>query len=378
MSFTLTPEQEMVQKMVREFSENEIKPLAAEVDEKAEYPAELLKKLSELGLFGMLAPAKYDGAETDYVSFVVSIEELAKACASTAVKVSIHNVLACYPISKYGTEDQKEKYLRDLAVGKKIGGMGATETVSGSNFNEILTTVKKENDAFILNGRKDYVVNCLDAEVFIVSGKDSDGKISVFIVDRDMEGVIIGKKKGLMGLRAAGTASLTLDSVKVPKENLLGEEGKGEKILTDSWEKMKLAISAVAVGIAQAAFEESVNYANQRVQFGQVIGKFQAIQEKIADMAIKIEAARCLLYNLAKEIEKRRGVEKELNILKVFSSTIAVETAKASIRVYGGYGYIKDNPLERFTRDAWGTRIIATPITKLKALIAENILGYRK
>ncbi len=381
MVFCLTSEGEMVKKMVREFVEKEVKPVAAEIDEKREFPREILGKMGPLGLMGMLTPVKYGGAEMDYLSFTVSVEELARGSATVAAVMMVHNCLCSSVINNFGSDKLKEKFLGDLATGRKIGALALTEEHAGSRLDIIDSRAIKTDEGYVLRGAKKYVLNGAEADVFIVFARVTPrggGGLSAFLVERGVKGLEIGKPMGTMGLHGAGVASINFKGLVVPEENLLGGSGKGFEIAAYAWDNLKIGVAAMALGISEAAFEESVLYVNQRKQFGQVIGRFQAVQEMIAEMATKIEAARYLTYAVADKRSRGEKIRREAAMAKFFTAEAATEIAKKAIKLHGGYGYIKDFPVERFARDAWATRIMADPPQVQKALIADEILGYEE
>lgn len=379
MTFELTEEQKMLRDMVRRFAEEQLKPRAKEIDEKCEIPQEIIKQLAELGLFGVHVPEEYGGAGMDYIAYSIVIEELSRGCASTGVLVSAHTSLVVDPILKYGTEEQKKKYLVPLAQGEKIGAHAMTEPGAGTDVTSISTTAKKEGDYYILNGTKHFITNAKEADVFLVfamTDKEKKHKgMSAFIVERGTPGFEVTKFEHKLGIRGSSTGELVFEDCKVPAENLLGEEGQGFYIAMYCYDGGRIGIAAQAVGIAQAAFEESVEFAKTRVQFGQPIINFQAIQFKLADMATLIEAAR-LLY-LKSAWMKSQGIAsfyKVSAMAKLFASDVAMKVTREAIQVHGGYGYTTDYDVERHYRDAKITEIYEGTVEAQRLTIARALL----
>ncbi len=379
MDFELNQDQTLLRKMVREFAEKEIKPKAAEIDESREFPKDTVKKLAELGLMGIVIPEQYGGSGMDFVSLAIAVEEISRACATTGVITAVNNSLAAYPILIYGTEGQKKKYLPILASAKKIGAIGLTEPNTGSNVAGIETTAVKEGDYYILNGAKRFITNATEAGIFIVFAYTDKSRghkgISTFIIEREFEGFSVGKHENLMGIRASGNAELMFDNCKVPVENLLGEENKGFYIAMQTLDVSRIDIGAQAVGIAQAALDESIKYAKERVQFGQPIGQFEFIQGMLADMATRIDAARLLVYRAAYSKDKgQQRFSKESAMSKWFASEVAVEATRMAVQIHGGYGYTKDYAVERLYRDAKVMEIYEGTSEVQKIVIARNLL----
>jgi len=379
MDFELNQDQTLLRNMVREFAEKEIKPKAAEIDESREFPKDTVKKLAELGLMGIVIPEKYGGAGMDFLSLAIAVEEISRACATTGVIAAVNNSLAAYPILIYGTEEQKKKYLPILASAKKIGAIGLTEPNTGSNVAGIETTAVKEGDYYILNGAKRFITNATEAGIFIVFAYTDKSKghkgVSTFIIEREFEGFSVGKHENLMGIRASGNAELMFDNCKVPAENLLGEENKGFYMAMQTLDVSRIDIGAQAVGIAQAALDESIKYAKERVQFGQPIGQFEFIQGMLADMATRIDAARLLVYRAAYSKDKGQSrFSKESAMSKWFASEVAVEATRMAVQIHGGYGYTKDYTVERLYRDAKVMEIYEGTSEIQKIVIARNLL----
>ena len=379
MNFELTEEQKMLRDMVKRFADEQVKPKAKEIDEKCEIPQEIIKQLAELGLFGVHVPEEYGGSGMDYVSYSIVVEELSRACASTGVLVSAHTSLVVDPILKYGTEEQKKKYLVPLASGEKIGAHAMTEPGAGTDVTSISTTAKKEGDYYILNGTKHFITNAKEADIFLVfamTDKEKKHKgMSAFIVEKGTPGFSITKYEHKLGIRGSSTGELVFEDCKIPAENLLGEEGQGFYIAMYCYDGGRIGIAAQAVGIAQAAFEEAVEFAKTRVQFGQPIINFQAIQFKLADMATLIEAAR-LLYLKAAWM-KDQGIPsfyKVSAMAKLFASDVAMKVTREAIQVHGGYGYTTDYDVERHYRDAKITEIYEGTAEAQRLTIARALL----
>lgn len=378
MNFELTENQKMIRDMVREFAEREIAPVAAELDKKEEYPTEILKKMAQLGLLGIIVPSQYGGAGADTVSYVLVVEEISKKCASTGVIASVHNSLACWPIMKFGTDEQKEKYLPVLAKGEKIGAFAGTEPNAGSDLGAMETTAVLDGDEYVINGTKTFITSGSKAGVIIVfantyKSKESKG-ISAFIVENDMPGFKVGSVFEKMGINANHVAELIFEDMRVPKENLLGEEGEGFKIALMTLDGGRIGIGAQAVGIAQRALDESIEYAKQREQFGRPISKFQAIQWMIADMATRIDAARLLVCNAAYAKDQGKRFSKEAAMAKLFAAETAMDAALKAVQIHGGYGYTKEYVVERLFRDAKITEIYEGTSEIQRLVIATNLL----
>ena len=361
MNFALTEEQEMTRKMVRDFAEKEVKPGAAERDENEHFSRELFDKMGQLGITGIPWPEEYGGAGSDFLSYVIAVEELSRVDASAGTTLSAHISLASWPIFKYGTEEQKKKYLEPMALGEKLGAFGLTEATAGTDAAAQRTTAVLDGDSYILNGNKIFITNAGEAEIYIifaVTDKEKKARgISAFIVEKGTPGFSFGKKERKMGLRSSPTLELIFENCRVPKENLLGQEGEGFKIAMSTLDGGRNGIAAQAVGIAQGALEEAVAYAASREQFGQPIGNFQAISFMLADMATKIEAARLLTYQAAFLESQGLPYGKASAMAKLFASEAAMAITTNAVQIFGGYGYTKDYPVERFMRDAKITQI---------------------
>ena len=379
MKLKLNEQQKMIQKMVREFSEKEVAPIAAELDEKGEYPTKTLEKMAKLGLLGIIIPTEYGGAGLDTVSYATVIEEISKKCASTGVITSVHNSLVSYPIMKYGTEEQKKKYLPILAKGDEIGAFAGTEPNAGSDLGAMQTTAKLKGNKYIINGDKTFITSGPKAGiliVFAVTDKSAGPKgISAFIVENTFKGYKVGSIFDKMGINANLVSELIFEDMEVPKENLLGKEGDGFKIALSALDCGRIGIAAQAVGIAQACLDESIEYSKQRQQFGRPIAKFQAIQWMIADMATSIEAARFLVYNAAYAKDRGEGrFSKEAAMAKLFASETAMDAAIKAVQIHGGYGYTKEYTVERLFRDAKITEIYEGTSEVQRLVISGSLL----
>jgi len=378
MKLELNDQQKMIQKMVQEFAEKEVGPIAAELDEKGEFPTKTLEKMAKLGLLGIFIPNEYGGAGLDTISYATVIEEISRKCASTGVITSVHNSLVSYPIIKYGTEEQKKKYLPLLAKGEKIGAFAATEPNAGSDLGAMQTTAKLKGNKYIINGDKTFITSGPKAGiiiVFAVTDKSAGTKgISTFIVENTMKGFKVGSIFDKMGINANLVSELIFEDMEIPKENLLGKEGDGLKIALSTLDAGRIGIAAQAVGIAQAALDESIEYSKQRQQFGKPIAKFQAIQWMIAEMATNIEAARYLLYNAAYAKDKGGRFSKEAAMAKLFASETAMDAAIKAVQIHGGYGYTKEYTVERLFRDAKITEIYEGTSEVQKMVIAGSLL----
>ncbi|MDH7517284.1 MAG: acyl-CoA dehydrogenase [Candidatus Thermoplasmatota archaeon] len=378
MQLELNDNQKLIQKMVREFAEKEIAPIAAELDKKEEYPTKTLEKMAKLGLLGVIIPQEYGGAGLDTISYAIVVEEISRKCASTGVITSVHNSLAAWPIIKYGTEEQKKKYLPILAKGEKIGAFAGTEPNAGSDLGAMQTTAKLKGDKYILNGTKTFITSGPKAGViivFAVTDKNAGSKgISAFIVESNMKGFKVGSIFEKLGINASQTSELIFEDMEVPKKNLLGNEGEGFKIALSTLDGGRIGIAAQAVGIAQAALDESIEYSKQRQQFGKPISSFQAIQWMIADMATRIEAARYLVYNAAYKKDKGERISKEAAMAKLFASETAMDAVIKAVQIHGGYGYTKEYTVERLFRDAKITEIYEGTSEVQRMVISGSLL----
>lgn len=361
MHFKLSEEHEMIRKMVRDFAKNEVAPTAAERDEEERFDRALFDQMAELGLTGIPWPEEYGGIGSGYLAYVIAIEELSRVCASTGVTLSAHTSLAGWPIFKFGTEEQKQKFLRPMAEGTKIGAYGLTEPSSGSDAGGMRTTAKRDGDHYILNGSKIFITNGGIADIYVVFAlTDPESKqrgTSAFIVESDTPGFSVGKKESKLGIRSSPTTEIMFEDCRIPVENLLGEEGQGFKVAMQTLDGGRNGIAAQAVGIAQGALDASVEYARERHQFGKPIAAQQGIGFKLADMATGVEAARLLTYQAAWLESEGLPYGKESAMSKVFAGDTAMKVTTEAVQVFGGYGYTKDYPVERYMRDAKITQI---------------------
>ncbi|WPS87663.1 acyl-CoA dehydrogenase [Brevibacillus halotolerans] len=377
MDFRLNEEQEMLRKMIREFSEEHIAPTAAERDEEERFDRSIFEQMAELGLTGIPWDEKYGGAGADYLSYVLAVEELSRVDASIGVTLSAHVSLASWPIYKFGTEEQKQTFLRPLAEGKKMGAYCLTEAGSGSDSAGMRTTAVRDGDHYILNGNKIFITNAGEAEtyiVFAVTNPDLKHKgVTAFLLEKDMPGFSMGKKEKKLGIRSSLTLEVIMEDVRVPVANRLGEEGQGFKIAMMTLDGGRNGIAAQALGIAQGAFEHALSYAKERIQFGKPIAALQAIQFKLADMATQIEAARLLTYQAAWLEDKGLPYGKASAMSKVFAGDIAMQVTTEAVQVFGGYGYTREYPVERFMRDAKITQIYEGT-NEIQRVVISNLL----
>jgi butyryl-CoA dehydrogenase len=361
MNFRLSEEHEMIRKMVRDFAKNEVAPTAAERDEEERFDREIFDKMAELGLTGIPWPEEYGGIGSDYLAYCIAVEELSRVCASTGVTLSAHTSLAGWPVYKFGTEEQKQKYLKPMAQGEKIGAYGLTEPGSGSDAGGMKTTARLEGDHYVLNGSKIFITNGGVADIYIVFALTDPEKrhkgVSAFIIEKDFKGFSVGKKEKKLGIRSSPTTEIIFEDCMVPKENLLGQEGEGFKIAMMTLDGGRNGIAAQAVGIAQGALDAATDYAKGRVQFGKPIAAQQGIGFKLADMATQVEAARLLTYQAAWLESEGLPYGKESAMSKLFAGDTAMKVTTDAVQVFGGYGYTKEYPVERFMRDAKITQI---------------------
>ncbi|MGC8896918.1 MAG: acyl-CoA dehydrogenase [Bacteroidota bacterium] len=378
MNFQFTEEQWMIKETARRFAEEELAPTVAERDEKEEFPEEAVKKLGELGFMGMMVPTNYGGAGLDTISYVLAVEEIAKVDASTAVIMSVNNSLVCYELNEWGTEEQKQKYLVPLASGKMLGAFALSEPEAGSDASNQRTTAVLDGDSYVLNGTKNFTTNGLHADVVVVFASTDRSKgshgISAFIVEKGTPGFSVAKKERKLGIRSSDTVSLSFEDCRVPVANRLGDEGIGFKIAMKTLDGGRIGIAAQALGIAQASLEASVRYSKQRKAFGQYLSEFQAIQFKLADMVTNIEAARLLTLEAAAKKDAGERYTEIAAMAKLYASRVAVECALEAVQIYGGYGYIKEYPVERFLRDSKITEIYEGTSEIQRIVIARGLL----
>jgi alkylation response protein AidB-like acyl-CoA dehydrogenase len=356
MNFDLTTEQKLIQKTIREFAEAEVAPGAEQRDKEKQFPLEIFKKLADLGIMGLPFPEKYGGGGADTISFAIVVEELSRACGSTGITYSAHVSLGGAPIYLFGTEEQKQKYLVPICTGESFGAFGLTEPNAGSDAGGTQTEAVEDGEDFIINGNKCYITNASYAKhlalTAITGRKDGQKEISAIMVPTNAEGFTVIDNYEKMGLHASNTTELVLEDVRVPQENLLGKRGEGFKQFLVTLDGGRIGIGAMAVGIAQAAYERALQYAKERKQFGKSLSSFQAIQFKLADMAMKIELARNMVYKAAWLKDQGRKFTKEASMCKLYASEICMEVSSQAVQIHGGYGYMREYQVERYMRDA--------------------------
>lgn len=379
MNLHFTEEQEMMRKMVRDFANEQIAPYVEEMEENDTFPKAIVKKMGELGLMGIPITEEYGGAGMDFTSYIIAINELSKVSATVGVILSVHTSVGTNPILYFGTEEQKRKYIPKLASGEYLGAFGLTEPNAGSDAGSLRTSAVKDGDYYILNGSKIFITNGGEADTYIVFAltKPEDGSrgISAFIVEKGIPGFTVGKKEKKMGLHGSYTTELIFENAKVPVENLLGQEGEGFKIAMSNLDSGRIGIAAQALGIAEAALEAALGYAKERKQFGKPIGNQQGLAFKLADMGTKVEAARLLIYRAANLREQGLNCSQEASMAKLFASRTAMEVAIEAVQVFGGYGYTKEYPVERFFRDAKITEIYEGTSEIQRLVISKNLLA---
>jgi alkylation response protein AidB-like acyl-CoA dehydrogenase len=387
LTLAMTAEHEMLLNAVRDFAQKEIVPIATEFDESGEFPLATIKKMGEMGLMGIEVPEDYGGAGMDTLAYVLALAEICKADASHGTIMSVNNSLYCHGILKFGTEDQKQKYVVPIASGEKIGAYSLTEPMSGSDAATMASraVLNAAGTHYVINGRKSWVTSGPVADIIVLFTMTQPEKgnkgITAFIIETDKPGFIRGKKEPKMGIRASATSELVFDNYECPVENMLGKEGDGFKIAMTVLDAGRIGIASQALGIAEAAYEAAVQYAKERTAFGSPIGQFQMIQQKIADMKTRIEASRALIYQavLAKERNKRDGTRYtlEASMAKLFASETAMYVTDEALQIHGGMGYSKELPVERYYRDARITRIYEGTSEVQRMVIARNELGLR-
>jgi alkylation response protein AidB-like acyl-CoA dehydrogenase len=378
MDFELTEEQRMIKETAAAFALKEVKPIAQQMDRAAGYPSDLIRRLGELGFMGVFVPDELGGAGMDLVSYAIAVEEISKSWASLGVIMSVQNSLVCAPLIRFGSLPQKKKYLPSLAHGQSLGCYCLTEPGAGSDAGSIQTRAERDGDDYVLNGNKAFITNGSRADLAIVyavtdpaSGKKG---ISAFVVETNSPGFTVGKLEDKLGLRSSDTAGLLFENCRVPRENLLGQEGEGFRIALATLDGGRIGIAAQALGIAAGCLEESIAYAKERHQFGQPIADFQAIQWMLADMATEIDAARLLTYRAAWLADENRTVTKQAAMAKLFASEAANRAAYKALQVFGGYGYTKDYPVERFFRDARITTLYEGTSEIQRLVIARRLI----
>jgi len=381
MSFQLTEEQEMVRLMARDFAAKELEPLAAHRDKEEIFPMDVVKKMGELGLLGMMVPDEYGGAGAGAVSYCLALQEIAYSCASTAVTMSVAN-LSTEPLLKFGDETQKARYLARLAQGELLGCFALTEPAAGSDPGSLSLRAEDEGDHYLVNGTKTFITHGQYADVVNLiarTGPEKGSKgLSAFIVEKDTPGFSVGSREDKLGLRASNTVELLFNDCRVPKENLLGKPGAGFKIAMVALDSGRIGIASQALGITRACLDESVEYANKRKQFGKTIGSFEAIQWMLADMATGIEAANWLIMSAAWRKDQGLDFTKEASMAKLFSSELANRSAYLALQIHGGYGYLKEFKVERLFRDARATTIYEGTSEIQRLVIARNLLKDHK
>ena len=378
MNFSLTKEQELVKQMVREFAINEVKPIAAEIDVTERFPMENVEQMARYNMLGIPFPTEFGGAGGNNVSYAMTVEELSKVCGTTGVIVSAHTSLCGAPIYQFGTQEQKEKYLTPLAKGEKLGAFGLTEPNAGTDAAGQQTTAVLEGDHYVLNGSKIFITNGGVADIFVVFAMTDKSKgtrgITAFIVEKDFPGFSIGKVEEKLGIRASSTTELVFENCIVPKENLLGKEGKGFAVAMQTLDGGRIGIAAQALGLAQGALDEAVAYMKERKQFGKSLSAFQGLQWMVADMDVQIEAARLLVYKAAYKKDMGQPYSVEAARAKLYASEVAMDVTTKAVQLFGGYGYTKEYPVERMMRDAKITEIYEGTSQVQRMVIAGSIL----
>ena len=381
MDFALSPQHEEIRRTVRDFAERRIAPVADEMERKGEFPHQIIREAADLGLLGVPYPEELGGTGLDSLAYAITVEELSRVSGSVGIIVSAHTSLGCNPIYLAGSAEQKERFLRPLASGAKLGAYGLTEEGAGSDSRGTRTRAAREGDSWVLNGSKRFITNAGVADTYIVTAltdRSADaGKISAFIVDKETPGFSIGRMEEKMGLHASNTGELLFDDCRIPLDQLLGDEGEGDKLFLKTLDGGRIGIGAMALGLAQAAFEAASAYAKERKQFGRAIATFQGVAFKIADMATEIDAARLLVYRSAWLKDQGRPYSTESAMAKLFASEVAQRATNAAIQVHGGYGYITEYRVERYLRDAKLTEIGEGTSEIQRMVIARNLLGVR-
>ncbi|HEY82129.1 MAG TPA: acyl-CoA dehydrogenase [Dehalococcoidia bacterium] len=378
MDFSLTEEQKMLKAMVQDFAAKELEPIAAQIDEEARFPAESVKKMAELGLTGIGLPEEYGGSGGGATEFCIVIEEISRVCAATGTILLASSGLAIEPVYLHGNEEQRKRFVTPVASGEKLAAFALTEAGAGSDPASMETTATRHNNGYLLNGTKVFITNGAEAGVFLVFATIDKSLrhngITAFIVERDTPGFSVGKHERKLGIRASSTVELTFEDCFVPEENRLGGEGEGFKIAIGAIDASRVVVAAQALGIAQGAFDKALAYAKERQQFGQPIANFQAIQWMLADMATQIDAARLLTYRAAYLQDKGLPFIKEASMAKVFAAETSSFVTNKAIQIYGGYGYIKEHPLERYLRDAKITEIYEGTSEMQRMTIARQLI----
>jgi len=383
MDFTLSKEHEMARRLFKEFAENEVKPLAQEVDETEIFPRGTVEKMAKLGFLGIPVPKEYGGQGCDILTYAMCVEELSKVCGTTGVIVSAHTSLCCDPILTYGTEEQKQKYLVPLAKGEKLGAFGLTEPGAGTDAQGQQTKAVLDGDEYVLNGSKIFITNGKEADVYIIfaiTGVDVDAKgrskkrISAFIVEKGTPGFTFGTKEKKMGIRGSSTYELIFTDCRIPKENMLGQEGKGFGIAMHTLDGGRIGIAAQALGLAEGALETTISYVQERKQFGRPIGAFQNTQFQLADMATKTQAAQLMVYKAARAKDTQKVYSVEAAMAKLYAAEVAMEVTTKAVQLHGGYGYTREYDVERMMRDAKITEIYEGTSEVQRMVISGNLL----
>jgi len=379
MSYQLNEEQKMIQAMVKDLAWQAILPTAAERDKTKEFPADIIKQMGELGLMGMSVPPEYNGAGVDTISYSLALQEIGYACASTAIIMSVHNSVSCGPIYRFGSDFLKENYLKPLAAGTKLGCFAVTEPGAGSDPAGAKSTAKKDGNSYILNGTKAWITSGKNADVVVTTAYTDKGKkhrgISTFVLEKGMPGFIVGPEEDKMGQRASDCTSLIFEDCRVPAENLLGEEGQGFIIAMTALDEGRIGVASLSVGLSQACLDAAVTYAQERVQFGSPLSKFQGIRWMIADMAVQLEASRLLTFDAASMKDRGERFTREASMAKLFASETANRSAYQALQIHGGYGYSKEYPVERYYRDARVLTIYEGTSEVQRIVVANNTIG---
>jgi alkylation response protein AidB-like acyl-CoA dehydrogenase len=378
MRFVFTEEQEMLRKMVRDFARAEIAPHVQTMDEEDRFPREVIGKMAELGLMGIPVPEEWGGVGADFVSYILALEEISKVSATVGVILAVHTSVGTMPILRYGTDEQKKRFVPLLASGKYLGAFALTEPHAGSDCSRIRTTARRVGDTYILNGTKVFITNAGEADTYVTFAVTDPEKgpkgISAFIVEKDTPGFRVGKKEKKMGLNGSNTCELIFEEAEVPAENLLGREGQGYEVALSNLAGGRIGIGAQALGIATAAHEYALAYAKERKQFGKPISALQAIQFKLADMATQIEAARLLIYRAAYLRQNGHNCKKEASMAKMFATDVAMRVTTEAVQIFGGYGYSREYPVERLFRDAKITQIYEGTNEIQRVVIASELI----
>lgn len=382
MDYLLTEEQKMARDMARKFADNELKPIADKLDREHVHSPEILNALGEMGVMGVAVPDEYGGGGMDYVSYALIVSEISRACGGTGTIVAAHNSLYCYPVLKFGTEEQKKKYLEPAASGRSVGCYALTEADAGSDPAAMRTTARLDGDHWIINGEKKFITNGNIADYWVFAAITDRSKgykgISQFVCDlRQTPGFKLGRVEEKLGINASGTAEMVFEDARIPKENILGEPGAGLRQMLETLDSGRISIASQALGIGKAVLEEAVAYAKVRSQFGKPISEFQAIQWKLADMATQLEAAELLIWRAAWLEDHGMHFEKEAAMAKMFASDTAMHAAVEGIQILGGYGYTKDYPMERHFRDVKITQIYEGTNEIQRLVISRHVLGKR-